>query len=97
MSSNTLNILGLCSNLLGTFVLAASLGFYISSLRLSIGKLEMYIKSYLTSKPGAAIHTAENSFQTPIGGHWSAYTVWVGVALIVIGFTLQLFVNVFTS
>ena len=97
MSSITLNTLGLCSNLLGTFVLAASLGFYISSLKLSINKLEMYIKSNHLTKQGLATHATGNIIEKKAEGYWSVYVSWFGVALMVVGFTLQLFVNIFIS
>ena len=97
MTLTALNIVGLSSNLIGTFILATSLGFYISSLRSAIDRLEMYVKTYMTMKTEQPTHTVIKSIHFPTEKKWAVYVSWLGVVLIAIGITLQLFVYLFLS
>lgn len=97
MTLTTLNIIGLSSNLIGIFILATSLGFYISSLRSAIDRLEMYVKSYMGPESGQLIHTTGKNIHFPTEKRWTVYVTWLGVAMLAIGFTIQLFVFLFLS
>lgn len=97
MTLTALNIYGLCSNLIGLFILAISLGFYISSLRSAIDRLEMYVKVCMTLEAGQTIHTTVKNLHFPNTKKWSVYLSWLGVVFIAIGFTIQLFVFLFLT
>ena len=92
MTLTALNILGLCSDIIGIFILSISLGFYISSLRSAIDRLEMYVKICMTLEAGQTIHTAVKKMHFPVTKKWSIYLSWIGVVFIAIGFTIQLIV-----
>ena len=96
MTLTVLNIVGLCLNLIGSFILAASLGLYISSLRSAIDRLEMYVKSYMSMETRPSPITGKNIHFTN-ERKWPVYFTWLGVAFIATGYAIQLFVFVFCA
>lgn len=89
MDSLILNIIGLLSNIIGSIILAFSLGSYISSLRLAIDAHELQLLSILNpNKPliqvtGVDVHLNRDNKLSNI-------KTWVGVILLIGGFIIQI-------
>lgn len=89
MDSLILNIIGLSSNIIGSIILAFSLGSYISSLRLAIDAHELQLLSILNPKKpliqvtGVDVHLNRDN-------KLSTIKIWFGILLLIGGFIIQI-------
>ncbi|MTH14148.1 hypothetical protein [Flavobacterium sp. LC2016-01] len=89
MTSTTLNIIGLITNIVGTIILAFSLNKYIRSIRMAIDAHELFIKSIChPTKPVIQV-TGTNSHMNR-DKKIAAILSWLGVGLVLLGFIFQL-------
>lgn len=90
MTTETLNIIGLVCNIIGTIILAFSLNSYIRSIRLAIDAHELYILSVnhptrpIIQVTGTNVHMSRDKKKATI-------ISWLGVLLVVAGFICQLY------
>lgn len=89
MTPTFLGIIGLCANILGTVLLAFSLGVYINLLQLTINAHELFIASYSDiTKPTIRINSAD--FQMYKDKKRASLFVWIGLVFIILGYSLQI-------
>ena len=88
MTPSTLNILGLVSNIIGTIILAFSLGAYIRAMRLAIDGHELFILSH--NDPRGQVQVTGTDVHLERGKKIAKYFSWIGVLLVVAGFACQL-------
>lgn len=90
MTPNTLNVIGLVCNIIGTLILAFSLNSYIRSMRLAIDTHELYILS-VNNPTRPIIQFTGTHVHMNRGKKKATIFSWVGVFLVVTGFASQLF------
>lgn len=89
MTPTTINIIGLTANIIGTVILAFSLGAYIRSMRLAIDAHELYILSVnhptrpVVQVTGTDVHMNRDK-------KIASFFSWLGVILVIGGFVCQL-------
>lgn len=92
LTSNSLNIIGLIANILGTLILAFSINGYIRSMRLAIDAHELYITSVTTRKTHLPVyHVTGTDTHMNRDRKRSGIYSWIGIAFVLIGFALQLY------
>lgn len=85
---STLNILGLSAGIIGTIILAISLGRFLKALRLAVTAHEIFIESSL--RGGNIVQITGTDLHIARGSKNAASLTVTGLVLVVIGFTLQL-------
>ncbi len=90
MTLTELNIIGLCANILGTIILAFSLGAYIRSMRLAIDAHELFILSYLHPNRGPIVQVTGTNVHMNRDKKRASLFSWIGVLLVIFGFICQI-------
>ncbi len=88
MTATALNISGLVANIVGTVILAFSLNSYISSMRLAIDAHDLFVSTFDDSR--GIIQVTGTDVHMNRGRKNASIFSWLGVALVVTGFILQL-------
>lgn len=84
----TLNILGLTAGIIGTIILAISLGRLLKALRLSVTAHEIFIESFTSG--GNVVKLTGTDLHIARGSKNAATLTFVGLLLVITGFVLQL-------
>jgi hypothetical protein len=91
MTETELNIIGLCANILGTIILAFSIGSYISSIRLAIDAHELFIQSLLHPNRGPIVQVTGTDVHMNRDRKRANSFTWFGVLLVIVGFAIQIY------
>lgn len=90
MKPETLNIIGLSANIIGTIILSFSISGYIRSMRIAIDAHELYIisQNHPTLPP---VQVTGTDWHMNRDKKWSTFFTTIGVIFVLFGFAFQLF------
>jgi hypothetical protein len=89
MNAQTLNLVGLSINVLGTLVAALSGGLYLKLVNTSISALETTLQAYFSPSRGVPVFTGLDKHRETAMRRGLIGVGW-GLVLIVIGFIFQI-------